>query len=377
MKVGVVTTSYPSSPADPAGSFVANHVRWLRDSGNDVDVVAAGTGTHPVAPGNLYARGGAPEALEAGAWLSALGFSARMLATVRRASRDWQRAFAHWLVPSGVCAALATRGSPLAVIAHSADVHLLARTRLATPVTALLLRRGAALGFVSEPLRDRLARAVRGTALRAYVEHSSVCPMGIDASKFGSADRSPDGAVELEMRSRVRGARKTVLFVGRLVPVKGAHVLIDAASHLPSDVDVVIAGDGPMRAELERRNRQLGSAARFSGLLAFDRRHELIGTADVVVVPSIEMPGGRTEGLPVVALEAMAAGVPVVASSVGGLVSLPTAARVRPGDPVALAAAIGRTLESPPPVGAARSFALDLDWSRVGPRLDRLFLEQG
>ncbi|HEU5057393.1 MAG TPA: glycosyltransferase, partial [Kofleriaceae bacterium] len=83
---------------------------------------------------------------------------------------------------------------------------------------------------------------------------------------------------------------------------------------------------------------------------------------------------GRTEGMPMAALEAMAAGAGVVASSVGGLAELPVVTHVAPGDPAALAAAIDRLLASPgalaDQVAAQARFVADYDWSRVGPRLD-------
>ena len=384
VRVGIVTTSFPRDAADPAGAFVAEHARWLRGQGHEVEVVSGGRPSlaphppHPPIPPSLHPpiavvrvpadglldRGGGPEALEAGgfAWARAAVFSARMLAAVRTRARFWDRVFAHWLIPSAVCAAVATRRAPVAAIAHSGDVHLLCRTGLATPVAALLWARGATLSFVSGELRARLAAAVAGRSLRAFVDRSAVCPMGIDASRF---ERVP------------RTGPPTVLFVGRLVPVKGAQVLVDAARRLRSDAQVVIAGAGPMRAQLEQMNDQLGAGVRFAGALPYDRRHRVIASADVVVIPSIELASGRSEGLPVVALEAMAAGVPVVASTAGGLDSIPAAARARPGDSAALAVAIDRVLSAPPDVEGARAFARHLDWQSVGPRLDRLFLEDG
>ena len=68
MRIGVVTTSYPRWPGDPAGSFVAGHVRALRALGHDVDVIAAGDAAADdairVRTGGLFYRGGAPELLE-------------------------------------------------------------------------------------------------------------------------------------------------------------------------------------------------------------------------------------------------------------------------------------------------------------------------
>ncbi|HEX7837950.1 MAG TPA: glycosyltransferase family 4 protein, partial [Kofleriaceae bacterium] len=94
-------------------------------------------------------------------------------------------------------------------------------------------------------------------------------------------------------------------------------------------------------------------------------------TASVVVVPSRTTPGGRTEGTPAIALEALAAGVPVIASAVGGLCDLPGVALVPPEDPRALARAIDHTLAAPPCSQDLRAGVATLDWREVAPRLLR------
>src|SRR5690606_34176959 len=67
VKLGVVTTSYPRTPDDPAGNFVEAHVHALRRLGHEVEVIAAGAGTTPGTrrvPSALFYRGGAPDRLE-------------------------------------------------------------------------------------------------------------------------------------------------------------------------------------------------------------------------------------------------------------------------------------------------------------------------
>src|SRR5262249_34579054 len=98
-----------------------------------------------------------------------------------------------------------------------------------------------------------------------------------------------------------------VAFVGRLAPEKAPEVLLRAAEGL--DVVVLLAGDGPLRTHLEREARS--GAARFRGFVPEVGR--VLAAADVLALPS------RTEGLPMAVLEAMGAGVPVVASAVGSL----------------------------------------------------------
>ena len=142
--------------------------------------------------------------------------------------------------------------------------------------------------------------------------------------------------------------RPVVLTVGRLTHMKGQWHLIDAvpdlAAHFPG-LAVVLLGDGPLRSSLETRAEALGVSEHvcFAGYRPDARR--LLAAADVFVLPS------RHEGMPLAALEAMEAGLPVVATRVIGTAEVVddgvTGALVRPGDPAALGAAVARLLADP------------------------------
>lgn len=370
MRVGVVTTSYPRAPGDPAGSFVAEHVAWLRGAGCEVEVIAAGDGASAnggavrIDAPRLFYGGGAPEALERGAGtrLAAAGFSLRLCAEVRARARRWDAVVAHWLAPSALAVALAAR-VPAVAIAHSGDVHLLARAGLADAAAALLRARRVPVVFVSDAVRARLAGACRSRRSRAWIRSMPVVPMGIDAARLARA--AGDGARD----------GRTVVFLGRLVPIKGVDVLLDAAAALPDGARVIVAGDGPERDRLRTRAAALGDRVAFRGEVRGAERDRLLAGADVVALPSIALPDGRHEGAPLVAIEAMAAGAAVVASASGGLAELPAAAvtHVVPGDPVALARAIGALLgDSSRRARRARAgadHARTRDWSLVGPKL--------
>jgi len=105
-----------------------------------------------------------------------------------------------------------------------------------------------------------------------------------------------------------------LLFVGRLRIRKGVEVLLEALREIPS-ARLRIAGDGEHRGSLERRVKELelGKAVTFLGNCDAGRVRRLLAGASALVVPSIY------EGMPLVVLEAMAAGVPVVASAVSGI----------------------------------------------------------
>jgi glycosyltransferase involved in cell wall biosynthesis len=161
-----------------------------------------------------------------------------------------------------------------------------------------------------------------------------------------AVDPSPRGSVP-EPRAAVsdRGRRCVLGSLGRLSPEKGYDVLLRAAKRLVEkgqDVHVVIFGDGQDRRRLEELAASLGVADRLSmpGFVA-DARSRL-ASFDVFVLPSL------TEGLPMSVLEAMEAGVPVVASAVGGLPDVlengGAGGLAGPGDPESLATALDRVI---------------------------------
>lgn len=324
MRIGVVTTSYPRHAGDHAGSFVAAHVAAMRALGHDVDVI----GAHAIAS-PLFAGAGAPEHLERGrGYLDAAWFTAR-LATAARRFRDRDLVIAHWL-PCAVAALAARR--PILAIGHGGDVHTLRRLHLLR--SGLRLLHDARFAFVSEELRTL-----------ANVD-ALVQPMGIDHAHFAGLPRTPTDP-------------PTILVVARLVPIKGIDVIVAARKLLRTNARLVIAGDGPART----------ADPMFIGAVDATARDALLSQASVVVVPSRRLANGRSEGMPMIALEALAAGVPVVASAVGGLADLDAATRVRPDDPRALAAAIDRLLAAPPSTTALRNSVAHLDWPIVARRL--------
>lgn len=168
------------------------------------------------------------------------------------------------------------------------------------------------------------------------------------------------GRVERPPLSPPHTSEVRIVCVANLIAYKGHATLIAALSRLRrSDWTVMLAGDGPERAIVERMiaARDLQAIVRVLG--SCSDVAELLGIADIVVLPSY------TEGMPNAVLEAMACGIPVVASDVGGVRSLLGSGAgiiVPPRDEVALAHALQRLIDDP---------ALREDMGRIGRQLAR------
>jgi glycosyltransferase involved in cell wall biosynthesis len=195
----------------------------------------------------------------------------------------------------------------------------------------------------SRDVADFVVRAHGAPPTRVHVVRNGVDTTVFRPARDGTEPPPLDG----------RPARIGTL--GRLVHQKGFDVLVDAVPYVQRkrDLDVVIAGEGELRADLERR--AAGLPVSFPGTVTgSDAVADYLRGLDLFVLPS------RYEGLPNVVLEALACGVPVVATAVPGMVEAAgSAARlVRPDDPLALAEAIIESLDEPPhgTAPAARSF---------------------
>jgi glycosyltransferase involved in cell wall biosynthesis len=153
---------------------------------------------------------------------------------------------------------------------------------------------------------------------------------------------APADRGELEREWQLAPGTRLVLAVGRLVEQKNHALAIRALAEVPNAM-LAIAGEGPLRDELQRTAADAGVADRvvLAGLRPDARA--LMGAADAIVLPS------HWEGLPLTALEALASGTPLVATAVRGLRDLVADGRdallVPPDDPRALAEALRRVLD--------------------------------
>ncbi|GBR03782.1 glycosyltransferase [Acetobacter oeni LMG 21952] len=204
-------------------------------------------------------------------------------------------------------------GVPLLVTLHGSDVTTrmdwfaagqAGRRWKRYPTKLLKLARQKNVSFVavSGPIRDAAIR------IGLPASRISICHIGIDVSRFQPSEPSPGQRAPM------------ILFVGRLVEKKGAVFLLEAFERVRKAVPgarLVIAGDGPERAELERRSGQADDVT-YIGAASRDTIQALMSETRVFCLPSIVARSGDMEGLPIVLLEAQASGVPVVTSASGG-----------------------------------------------------------
>jgi glycosyltransferase involved in cell wall biosynthesis len=223
--------------------------------------------------------------------------------------------------------ALASR----AAVAFYSAVNLVRRWRLPYRLAErLVLARGdAAYG----PNRD-VPEVLRAKGFSGPV---ATIPLGVDVDRFARAS-----ATELGID------RPRIGFLGRLEPVKGLPVLLDAMARLRVPATLVIGGEGPERERLRGlvQAAGLGKRVSFVGEVAYADVPGFLKALDVLVLPSVTLPPEHKEQFGRVLIEAMAAGVAVVGSSSGAIPEvIGEAGLVVPeADPTALATALERVL---------------------------------
>ena len=310
------------------GQLVALQLaRAARDRGDTVSFAAPGEGTFV---DRARADGFDVAIVDAGRTYRLRGV-ARLARLLREQRADVLHT--HTLAGANVTSRVAARGARVPVVSH---LHI---ANFFRPGTRFALRRldnwtarlAAALVAVSEDTRR--AYVEQGYPVRIRVVHNGVDPANVNANGLREELAIPAGA-------------PLVVEVGRLCDVKGQRELIEAVARLDGAHAVLVGADleqrGGYERELRRRAEELGVGDRVVFAGTRDDAQRMLAAADVVALPS------WTEGLPMVVLEAMALGRPIVATPVGGTPELvddgETGLLVPPRDPAALADALRRLL---------------------------------
>jgi 2-deoxystreptamine N-acetyl-D-glucosaminyltransferase/2-deoxystreptamine glucosyltransferase len=256
---------------------------------------------------------------------------------------------------------------PLVVTVHTSVRHTLrvasARTgvlRLAGGLAESRVLAGADMVIaLTRPAADRMLRdGVPEDRIR-------VIPPGYDPELF--AAQTPDPFPDLP--------RPRVAYIGRIAPQKDVGTLVEAFGRIEEKACLIVVGDGPEREAVERRCRS--GRVHFVGFVEHRKIPAVLRHADLLVLAT------RYEELPSVLVEGMAAGLPVVASRVGGIPTLVdhdvNGLLVPPGDAAALASAITRLLTEPDTAArlsaAARRTAGRYSWPALARQVAVVYRE--
>jgi glycosyltransferase involved in cell wall biosynthesis len=322
---------YPSATDPDLGVFVANLERELQARGHELERAV----------------------------VDRRGRRARHAALLRDAVRAARRfdpdvAYAHFLVPAGLAAALATR-APLVVTAHGQDVENVGSIPGTRAATRFVIRRAAAVVAVSAWLRERLESRI--PEARGKTE---VVDCGVDLERF--APRDAEAARE-DVGWEAEGTR--FLCLGALSERKNVLRLARAFEQ-HGEGSLAFVGDGPLRPALEGR-----AGIRVVGRVPHDAVASWIAASDVVCQPSLREPFGLAT------LEAMASGRSIVATREGGppeFVTPEAGVLVDPLDEQALTSALARAAALPRPNLAGREAAAEHDVRLQAERVEAILL---
>ncbi|APZ44667.1 glycosyl transferase family 1 [Acidihalobacter ferrooxydans] len=377
MRVLSFTTLYPNAVQPRHGVFVEERLRHLAASGEVELTVVAPVPWFPSRHPRFgrYARfaevpreetrhglrvlhprypvlpkvgmNAAPGLLAAALWPS--------LQRLERARGPFDLIDAHYFYPDGVAAVwLGQRlGKPVVVTSRGTDVNWIPRYRAPRAQLRWAARRAAGLISVSAALGEHLR------ALGVSRERITVLRNGVDLDTF-----RPLSEAGAALRHKLGLSAPVLLSVGSLIERKGHHLSIEALRGLPG-ATLLIAGEGPLRPQLERQAEVAGVAdrVRFLGPVAHADLPRYYSAADVFVLAS------SREGMPNVVLEALACGVPVAACNAEGVSELlaePVAGRIVPRrEAESLRETVSALLAELPPHEAVRAYALRFGWDET------------
>lgn len=240
---------------------------------------------------------------------------------------------AHYVMPPGLIAVICGMfsGTRTAITIHGSDVFVLARKPILKSVIKFTLKKSDYVFVVSDSLKENVMKlGIDGIENKLSVTYNAV-----DVERF-----KPGKSSAFKEEMGINPEKPVVLFVGNLVWQKGVEFLIRAKEFMDTDTEIVIVGDGPLLEEL----KSIVEFEKMDGITFTGARNDIemiMHAADVFVLPSL------SEGRPTVILEAMASGLPVVATRAGGIpeiVTKETGILVNPEDSVGLAEAVDKIL---------------------------------
>jgi len=340
LKICTLTHTYPRFPHDINAPFVEQLMEHISGRGNEVSVLTAfdpawnrQSGDHTadlrtyryIWPDTLHILGYSrtiegnihfkKRVMLLSPFLFFFAWRA-FLKLVREKKPDVLHA--HWILPNGFIAGLVARatGIPLLIQLHGSDVFTAEKNPLFRRM-ALFAAKSAA--YITTPSPDLAARL---GALGVDTSKIGLVPNTVE-SNFTSKVTSKEVA-DLKEKLCIPDGCPVILALGRMVYVKGFSYLLEAFARIADDYPdarLVLAGGGVLFEEMRAHVRRLNLENRVSmpGEVLRGEVPVYFAMSNLFVVPSIRHESGAVDGLPVVIPEAMAAGLPIIASNVGGI----------------------------------------------------------
>lgn len=369
MRILMITTSYPRWEGDAAGSFVHNLAAGLVKHGHQVQVLtpaAAGSSGSTVMDGVQVSRvgrskgtiasepGGIIPGLSRAPWrLWSLLLALIAMAKIARIrAADVDVVHGQWAFPGGFIAKRAAErvGRPAVITVHGADVNLPLRHRMLRPLFRRSVQGATRILAVSNAMYDG------AIAMGVAPERVEILRLGVPEFEWTTSEQV------------LNSGPTRFLFIGSLTARKGVDVLIQAFALAAAceEMSLRIVGDGPLMIRVRQLIDELDLNARveLTGLVPPAALQDQFALSDALVLPS------RSEGLGLVCVEAMMAGLPVLASDIPGPREVVdngvTGMLVPAGDPAVLSGAMIEMARSPTmrvamgKAGLARAKALGL-----------------
>lgn len=312
-KICVVTSSFPRHESDYAGKFIDGLLGALSKR-YEIHVVYPSNMKTPQINSEPFYRHQVPYPFQAYPmsqvhgldYINTIRLSLNMLAEIRAVvhKHDIDLIHAYWAIPSGFIASFCCGRRPLVITLPGSDIKIFGKKRIFKYPIKNALKKAAKIVTRSNELKQEAFK------LGAEEQKISIIPAGVDTNKFKPMDKQslraklglPDGFL--------------MLFAGNLIKIKRVDRLIDICASLNKDCDcyLVIAGRGSEEENLKKLVRELNLRnVLFKGEIPHEDMPLYMVASDVLVLAS------ESEGLPGCVQEAMASGIPVVTSSVGGL----------------------------------------------------------
>ena len=336
MRIAVLTSSYPRFKGDGTAPFVRSISEALVQRGHMVYVVAPYdvavkdnlqspvkvTRFKYVWPKKFHIMGHARSLkadvkLRPAALLLQPLFTLTSIIKLTRICRkiDAQIIHAHWVLPNGFAAAIVSKilHIPFIISLHGSDIFVADKNFLFRAIAKWTFSQCSYVTACSQELHDR-AKKINPSI------HIEIIPWGADPDVFKPLkDKNT-------VRDKYHWPKDEIIIstLGRIVYKKGFDQLLPIAKALSegkTPFKIVIGGSGPLEDSLKQKAVDLNvqNIVLFPGRIPWDEVPEFLAASDIFVLPSRRDEAGNLDGLPTVLLEAMACGLPCVASDIGGV----------------------------------------------------------